>query len=925
MIKKIVSIICVILCISTLNGISYADNVKYSKNKDLSDTKFEKANTFFDKLQILPDYFNKEPYALVTRAEFASWISKLYNNATMDTKNESGNKYLGFTNDPEFDENGDWVWKNDTDSDNDNNDLSFVSTPYYDVLTTHERIDDIFFVSRSGIMSGSGGYFRPDEPISGYEVVTVLVKMCGAEVFAKSSYPYGYLNQAMKMDIPDDTNDVSGVSITYRDLMICLYNALHTDVYEVDSITDENDITLTRKDEKTLLEIVLGIKHANGVMNENSVTSLDSVNVNGGKAIKIDDKEYLFKENTYDDYIGMNVDVYYTGTNRVKCILPGENNELTVNADDIINYKSSYLTYDDNGKTRERYIGSKTNIMYNGKALTDYSDNTINIKSGYIRFIDADDDNNYETAQIWEKTLFWVSGVDVYNEIINNKLESEKTNSLDLSDTDYVLYDSNNEEITIYDISVGCILSIYKTNETQGKQFVTIYCSRNTAEGKVTSVDKENETAVINDNKYKFSGNVNTSDITVGNVYKMYLSSEDEVVVCEKKNGNDIAIGYLIAISCDNKLDKEYKIKLYNVSEDKVNIYPVAEKLKFNNLKNLKAENVFSSPELYNSEKSSVINQFIQFAIDNNGVVNKIQTADFDENEFTNMDLPSAAVAGNLSYKYRTKPNAFYASGNAAIYCDSSTKLVHIPKENIDSEYLYYRIKPGQDTGYKICTAVSAGKKTPYALVVAVIDTREQNISTSATAYMATSISQCLDENGDDAYKISFVGDKTDTITIDSSDLFDTVSEISVGDLFRYSMVNNTIVSIEKVFDSDTKMAVNGKNPYGNESNSFNSAFHYVQGNVVSKANDGAFIVIEPYMYTNVDGIITKTETNPENRFTVKAENYKCWTYDSKSGKVVYSNYITDIFDSEYYGTENASEVVVCSQWGDPKSIYIIK
>lgn len=929
--KSVGILLCAVISIQAPFDIVSANDNSAVK-ETASDICHQTAVTFFERLSMTPD-FEKEVYSLVTRAEFASWICDIYGvsdgNAAIDSV-VAGDKYTGFTNEPEFDSNGDWIWNTETNGQEDKYDenSTFISTPYYDVTTTHSRINDIFFVSKLGIMNGSDGYFRPDEPITGYEVVKILVELCGGKLFANENYPSGYYKQAKKMDILDNVKSIGDYGITYRDLLMALYNALHAKVYEITSINGNGIVTLTDESDRELLEYLRGIKHSKGVLNANSVTSLTSNTAGSEGRISVDEREYLTEKDEYDDYLGQLVDIYYTDDDNTIAVIPNyRNEELIVDADDINEYTNTYLEYFVNNKKRKQYIGSKTNIVYNGKALTDYSDDMIDIDYGYIRFLDAEGDGTYETVFIWDESIFWVSGVDVYNEVIQNKLTFETLKTLELENATYKIYDLHGKELALYDISPDNVLSVYKSDVKQGETVVKIICSVDIVEGKVSSVSSDENAISVDDIEYETVLGFDASKVVPGKNARFYLSPTSKIIACRIGAGDDMYLGYIIALGCKSGIRKDYKLKMYSVDEDKVKIYEIADKIKLNDGKKTDAENVFSAEIMKETNDNGVKQQLIRFHMSEDGKIDRIVTADGCANEFVTLNLPAVASNGTLEFKWRKLPNVFFANDStaAAVYCNTSTKIIHIPSVDKDNENLYYQISTNQDSKYKITMALNDDKGSSVADIVVVMDNEQTTFKNEDPIYMVSEISKCIDENGDDAYKIEYVGNKSGDIVVSDDNLFDIIKDFSNGDLFRYTLANKRVVWLEKIFDCGTKQNVIGKNPYGNESNRFASAVHYVHGRVAKKTDDGAFVFVDPYEYTITDDVLSVTDEDSENQFVIKASDYYCWEYNSSRNLVSNANYMTDLFDSESFGIDGASEVVVYSCFGDPKTIYIYK
>ena len=205
--------------------------VPNAKENNTENPAFEKAQSFVTEFSILKAS-GKNEVSTVTRAEFASYILSAMGLAE-DTgiDDETKQSYLGYVENSEYDENGDWIWKSEEEREKEG--IRETETPFRDVSSTHQYWNSIRLAAQLGIMRGDGErYFRPDEAITGYEMIKVLTEACGAGIFAQGNYPTGYLAQARKLKITNSIiSEIGDWPVSYAAVVIGLQNALEAEIY----------------------------------------------------------------------------------------------------------------------------------------------------------------------------------------------------------------------------------------------------------------------------------------------------------------------------------------------------------------------------------------------------------------------------------------------------------------------------------------------------------------------------------------------------------------------------------------------------------------------------------------------------------------------------------------------------------------------
>lgn len=906
------------------------------KSEETVDEMFIEAVEVLQGLNLI-NYSTKNPTDIVTRAEFANLLCKVLGWESLTMEDEVANtKYLGYTNDPDFDRNGDWVWDTESNDSIEEGKEYENATPFRDVLTTHEYWESIRLVARYGLMVGDlEKYFRPDEPITFIEIEKVLVYACGVSVKIGDNFPTGIMVEASKRGITKGV-DVSSINgrATYRDVIVMIYNALDAKVFGMTSFST-NSVQYQETDE-TLLVYFRGIYTDNGIVTQNRITALDSPDGTGYDAILIDGKSYRTKGIDYDHFLGENVDYYYTDDRGedaeiVFMINNKRGKETVVDSEDIIDYKNGKLIYQRIGeRTKELYIGAGTNIIYNNKALTDYSaytDEIITPDDGNIRFLDADSDGTYETVFINDIETVLVSGIDYTEEIIYNKFDLN--NPVVLGD-DFKITDISGVEYALIDVKNNNVLAVQRTLATQGEAIVNIKLASSVITGVVKSHTSSEREIEINGEIYKYSKKFDVNLIEMGPTITFYMNIDNEIVWA--KRGSELTYGFITAMACDDFRD-EAKIRMYDFLTSEFKIYDLAEKISVNKVRG-KIEKIKTTSVLYDSLAENIKPQVIKYRLNEDGKVVELLTANIDENEFVEHSLGTSKGA---MFMYR-KDTGMLSTNRPVIYRNASTIYSVTPKTDFSDDEQFYSLTMPSEQEYKIDKVYKNNSKSAIASLLIKEEsaglTLEQKMQVSdpyTPVSLVKDVVHTLSEDGDRCYAITYIngdGGATYTRKVVDDDLMPIAAGLEAGDVIRCETRGqyNYIVRLVKVFDAEDRVWNGGKNPLTNNVNKLNTQITAIHGEVVSKMDDGDYIVVAPYTYIeDFEGNIIKTgiETDPTKYHIYPCTIFKFFKYEPEREIVDVANASTDILALDDTGI--GSEVIVYTCYALAKSIFIFK
>lgn len=893
--------ICILMVLALWLPVTAAEK---NVETDIKSEAFVKSENFLNGLSLLVQ--KKNPEEKITRAEFASYALAVSGKKTVEPQ-EASDKYLGYTND---DEEKEWEWIDD------NAEVTYPQATYfYDVTTEHKYWNDINEAAKLGLMSGDGGrYFRPDEDITENEALKVLVCMLGGEFMANGSWPLGYITAAQNLSLLK--NIKTETALTYKNMVIYFYNLMHAYIYESYEIEKEN--VSYRRSKNTYMYETFGIEKAEGIVNANGITRIGGGSGSNG-ATEIDGVKYF---GDADSFIGMNVVAYYTedsGDRIIKYMYADKNEILKVEAEDIKNYSSGRLYFDKNGKTDDLYLGAKTNIIYNGKALTNYNDSFLTPEDGTVTFINADSDSEYETVYIEDIKTIVTGSVDTLAQKIYNKLKTPEV--YELEGKKLVIKSSDGMEMKLSDIGEDSVLSIKTTVAQQGEKNIEITVSNRIVRGKILSVAEDEIT--IGDNVYSISAAAQREQFKVANEGSFYLDANDKVVWY--KADSDLKYGYLMNAASKKGMSDEWEMKVYG-TDGEFKILQIADKVKLNGIR-YDASKAMEESVINNGVE--IIAQMIKYGLDENGKVSEILTADADKDKFVTL-----YSGEELDAVFRNGGN--YKSFNVetpVCYADDETVIMNVPITDKLDENSYYNIAQEHDKYYKIRLIYADSEDSAIGKVVVMLSDVVSSASPEGKAGFVKSIVKSYVDD-ETVYDVTLLGENGERrLFVNDEKLLSEAETIKNGDIVRFNVDQRGYAKyIGKVFDAektaiaDSAIRYSGyatKNPLSTGKH-YVSNFHLLHGKVMSTKDGGDYLALSPFEYQKqADGSYVVQDNVEETQFMLKRNICKIYTYDSARKKLLMSN--QDIITAEVAGLSEATEAVVCSFWGTAYMIVLYK
>ena len=937
-----------------LNTIVIPNTVCAAETSVTNDNRFDEAADTLYNLGLTGET-ESQPGDKLTRAEFADLlVTVLGLKNDVQSEDAETKKFLGYTNDPVYEDVEGWIWNGDSSSDENENSnagntvkINENATAFRDVLSTDTYWDSIKIAASYGFMSGDENrYFRPKDKIKLIEAEKVLLYSAGRAPIMGSDFPNSVIKEAAKTRITAGVN-AAGINeyITYRDAVVMIYNALDINVPETSYYSNGDGRYEISKDE-TVLSYYRGIYSTDGVVTKTKYTTVTSPKGTERDTIFIDNTEYNTSGADYEEYLGKKVKLYYKTENRndsrcTVCLLKDlGSRELIIDAEDIKEYKNNRLTYyTKSGKLSSEYIGSGVNIVYNGKALTEYTkygDDIITPTRGNVRFLDTSGNGSYDTVFINSIRTAVVSAADGDNERIYDRLNTK--DSIDLKNSDCIITDSNGLALGFADIGINSVLDVKSTLSTQGSPLVRITVNNKEVTGKITSRSQKDKSVKIDGNEYKYSSDFDESLVDMNSVMTFYLNSDDEIVWAKK--GTGLTFAFLTALADDGAFDSEIKIRIYDFAADEFKVYDLADKVIVNKTSKIDAEDIKSSI-LWDSAADTTASQVIKLRLNSGGEVVEIMTeknADgtlVDENEM--VEVPFTPCDDGLMVRVGVK---MLEDAHAPVaYYDSNTVYCATPLKNFSDDTAYYKGDDFVEGRVIKANKMYKSKKSSAiaALVLRQEDTgglgldEKQRVDNYAPA-LITDISETLSEDGETCYEISGINMNSGTFTnkVTDKDLMKLVETFEPGDMINYKVSGqyNYIQRMKKVFDGKdnawtTRYGGGNVNPVNDRTDYFDGKTQAIHGRVTEKLDDGEFIRITPYAY-NDSGNTGVLDTESVYACIYPTKYFKYYVYDRERGQIRMADVGLDLI-SEEEAQGAGSEVIAWTCYGQAKTVIIFK
>ncbi len=600
-IKKIIGLILLISLISSLmpvlalgEEVTAADTAAYAKTVD-----------FISSLEIY-SFADKKADATVSRAEFAGMVADL----------------LGITGD-------------------------YKATDYFtDVIEGSQYSNEVGAMAALGIMNGVGdNKFLPDEPITYTQAIKTVVTALGYNPAATvaGGYSDGYMRCAYNIGIIKNAPYDFDAPLTFKDAANLIALSAEAEVYEMVYLSKDK-VYYASQNGRVVLNVYHDIYLAEGRMTDNGISSLNGSSALAKDCVKISDHILISDDAQMKEFLGYYVDYYYRDAdNKLLYVMEKKNRNdvVTIKADELMtdsaDFSKTCVVTNTNGKTKKYKLDLYADLIYNGGLDKTFNGETLKIKEGTLKLIDADRDGDYEVIIAEE-----------YRDIVfkNCNTETKKISALYAEDDNaYINYgeykmavfqNAAGVEITPDAIKEGNVVSVFRSKNKEKIRFIV---SETTAEIVAETVETDENDKVrisfgekVYEFSYTFENLMKTKPATykapeVSASYKAYMNFEGNISMLIQTEGR-LQYAYMMAAGkTGTGLDaSRVSVKLCLESNDIVTV-PVADKLILDGVKNQKGSDILSFIAFFDAATGAFKPQLVMVRISPDGKLKELDSA----------------------------------------------------------------------------------------------------------------------------------------------------------------------------------------------------------------------------------------------------------------------------------------------------------
>lgn len=855
---------------------------------------------------------------------------------------------------------------------------------------TYNTIDDDLSKETLNIMLGNimhndSGFMVDDYVAEDYvrcsEAVRALVTIMGYSNFAESSggYPVGYMTQAIRMEMLDGLDFEAGQIITIGDFLRMIYNIKDLEIVQADY--SEGSLQYVTKTGDTFLTKIMKYRQVKGQITANHITALngteDKTNTN---CIAIDGVEYVLSENVQNltEKIGHYITAYFSeaDSNTDDTIIFAQENEKSevtvINSEDLIGFSGYTISYNigDSSKTYRKTFRKDAYVIYNGVAVSSYTEDMFNMENGTITLITPPSSSDITTVVVKSYKDVVVGEIYAGKHMVSNSLLdiTDENKFLQIPDderpeTTYI-YDITGNRATFNDINTGDVLSI-----AQNGEYMEIYISNTLLRGlSVSSIQEGEQTKVTlsDGNEYIIADALKNSDIfsklQIRKFYSYTINKFGKIAYIKESVNPSDASGYLVNayFSSDTGEDKVY-VKIFRSDGEMVRL-TCADRVTISDTKAKNSTYKNNYEALFNAINS--YSGIVWYRLNDAGEIYNISFA-LDQYSAENpertyrLNMPLS----NDYYVYMETMRAFgfkvYVGGSCIVYsipmdtsADDEYRILPTSYFTNGNKYHFDGYSSDEDGLYLTQIVLKGQTRTlPVRANGIVVESVSEAVNNDNELYKrvigwedgAKVMYDCLDEGGVTAFDRAYnlIEGKDVTYSVQPGDIirvgynYNTNIVDDVQIIYRSDMVNpaspdgvrGALVGSTGIYDSSR----NDGNPYGYSTD---------PGGLVSNAalpKSAEFRVFYGWVYAKNGSILTITNQDlSASAYAGETGNYVVDNYNMSSfGKFTsLSRYggskyemkngtIEDVRAYKDFGS-SCSRVIVTLYWGEVNQIILI-
>ncbi len=723
-----------------------------------------------------------------------------------------------------------------------------------DVSTDFWANGYINLATSNGIIIGDDkGNFRPMDPITYAEAMTIMVRATGFEPVAlqKGGFPTGYVLVGSENGLNKQVSGSTHSPITRGNMATLTVNTLKSKLMEQTSFGEVPKFEIV---DKTLLNNKLNVTEYSG-----QITAIPSSAINGTSSL-VDGQVKIDENIFYTDYnvnrlLGFNVNYYVkkhrSGEETVILAMPvkGKNTTLKITADlfEGITTKNSnkaisYLKSETSSKTEEAELSPSAKLIYNGR-YNELTDELLNMtdKSGHITLLDTDKDGKFDIVFV---SSYYNMVVDTVSSLgkISDKYDAP---SITLDDEVTFSITRGYESLKVEDLQEYDVISVA---ESLDHELFEVIVSNNTVTGKITAVAGDEYT--IDGKQYKIANNY-SNELSIGTEATFYLDFENKIAATDKAMLLSSNYGYMSrAYKTD---DETVKFKVFT-KEGKDVVYEGADKIKLNGAGAQKAETVLAALQT----EGQVSPQLITFKLNADNKLSEINTA-------VDNSATGAVNKNHFTLNYKLTD---------AVYNETLKKIGNV---KVDEKTVVFDIPAGETTDFEIADIKMFEDEQKYDVHVfdmsedftakAIIVTNSRlntNADSSIAVVKEIAKGQNSEEEVSDVLVAYMDGKEIRLFAEDDSVLLkDEETKLQTGDIIQIKQnAEDEIVSIRVLFDIRAKATEGTAEPAEHLETVYGKVTKKFTNSINVTVNDGSTVNYEITKDTKVYKVDTTLSTN---------------------------------------------------------------
>ena len=796
--------------------------------------------------------------------------------------------------------------------------VSAKTRSFIDVKPEHWAYNAIETVAAMGIVNGvDESMFAPDSMVTKSQVIKMLVSALGYADIAERNggYPNGYEQMAVKLGLYDKITLQKGESINRGEIALLTYNALDCDVMQIFGI-DGNYVSSAAYKGKTLLTEYLHLNKERGVVTGVHGTSLTGVNNRKENYLEINGEAYSSTIPNLDSFLGYSVDYYY-------------NNKETHHPEVVaivISTLNSVLTVD-----AQELIDINNNELIYG--IED--EETVSLSS------EMDVIYNGVALRVYDYEDLLPSSGQVT--LIDNDADLEYDVYIVLDVRNYIVSWVNLDKKTVYtkdgagslplDIDESRVSIIHKTTGAEVSlevikewDILSVMQSINTDGKKCYRVVVSDEFVrgqlegrgsdylIIAGRKFGIADNFVASSVEIGAKGFYYLDAANNVAAF---NGDSIpgeAYGFLRGVQFENTaIDKNLEFRIFTKKGVFENLL-ASEKFNLNG--SLVTDKSTVEGTLATTGMNGTVGQAIYYTVNASGLITSIETT----NGALNLDydaengVGTPPIASDMAGYYLSVAETF----DSAFAYDEDTVMVELPPGN----------ELTLEKGYSLLTSSDLKKSSYYKLMA--YDITEEKIAKmivftggastdagdSEKLFLVNEFRQTINDEGDAAYRVTGLYGGEEVKYFINEDVSFSENDFKQGTVMTLAFKGSEISDYEIKFFPTTK-----PENAPEYSISADATQCQVARNIRGVLGGGfmgygTVTAKKNGVITVTFGGITGEEGMSYSHLVVRLSSLEnIYRYDSQTRKVVIGK-PADVLDSATVGTIDASKVIVTADSG---------